>query len=386
VAWDDDDDGGPARDKVHFRLDLSGGSSVQRRIPILPVLLIAFGAAALLHNMVGHGVSVFPLAIGIYLIARSGGGDHYPLFVVGVVLTGSGAGNLLGDIIGGGAGEAFGTLGTALGFFWLAQADSRRRSGWAIIPAAILGLIGIGQLGFHASQAFGGSPGWIVPAAVVVAGGLLLGAHRMPGPLRIAALVFVVAAALSLVSHNNDGHRGVLRGTRVLPTVPSANVDLPDLTGKTLYVSSDNGSVTVTQGSQAQARIGTGRVSTDVSDNRVTLSSDRDNAPWQIVVPPGTRLNLHTDNGPINVDVPDAAALDLQTDNGSISVGIGGDPSIAASSSSGSVAASGFDGATSRHSFAYSGHDNRRVQLETDNGAIVIRHVEGASSTTGGLR
>lgn len=349
VTWHDDDDRSPTR---------GHGSSVRTygRTPLIPLLLIGLGASYMLHNIVGHGVSVFPLLIGIFLIVRSGGGDHYPLFVIGVVLAGSGLGNTVGDLISGGTGDALGTLGAACGFGYLAFGDPRHRSSWASIPAVILAIIGVTQLGAHVTHAMTNSPGWIVPAAVVVAGVLLLGAHRLPGPLRIAGLVFVAVAVISLLAHNNDNnraHRQQLFVPKILPTVPSKSVDLPDLVGKTLWVNSVNGSIIVDFGDRPTARVSTGEGHMTDAGDRVMLSSSDSNASWRITVPAGTSLHLTTVNGAITVSATN-------------------DETIAASSTNGAVVAPGFDDQPSGHLFTHTGPDGS-VQLQSDNGAIVIR-------------
>ncbi|MBA3655671.1 MAG: hypothetical protein H0W70_15925, partial [Actinobacteria bacterium] len=92
------------------------GSTVRRSMPLFPMVLIAFGAVALLNEIVGHSVSffdVFLLLVGLYLVTRGRTTDHYPLLIVGAVLTGSAAGGVIGDIVGGGVGESIGTFGTA---------------------------------------------------------------------------------------------------------------------------------------------------------------------------------------------------------------------------------------------------------------------------------
>jgi hypothetical protein len=361
VTWHDDDDS-PGR---------RSASTVERRHPgLFPVLLIAFGASLLLHNIVGHGVSVFPLAIGLFLIARSGGGDHYPLFVIGVVLTGSGIGNLVGDLFGGR--DAFGSLGTAAGFFWLATQDPKHRSGWAMVPAAILGLIAVGQFGLHADDVFNGSPGWVLPAGVVVAGVLLLGANRLPGPLRIVGFVFVGAAMLSLLG-NNSGTRTRVGRPRVLATVPATESSLDDLAGKTLVATTENGSIIVNPGDEPAVTSTGGRVRVMTTGDVVTVDSTSDHAAFVITVPEGTELKLKTENGAITVNVL-TEKLVAESENGAIVVRASKDQSIAATSRNGNVTAPGFDGSeflSSGGNFVHAGSDGS-VVLRTDNGSITV--------------
>ncbi len=238
VTWDDGDDAPTGRST----------GTVDRPIPFVPVLLIAIGAAALVHQLIGRGGSVFWLTIGLYFMARARrGGGHYPLLVVGAVMTGSGIGHLAGDIVHTGASESLGSFGTAGGFFWLYNTD-RGRSSWAIIPAAILGLIGVGELGFHLTDLMeDGGTGWLLPAGVVVAGILLLGAHRLPGAIRLAGLVFVGAAALSLVTNDS---RSSDRRVRTVTTgrALTSSAALSDINGRTVWLTTGSGDVTVETG------------------------------------------------------------------------------------------------------------------------------------------
>ena len=400
MTWSDNDDDAPTR---------RSETAPRPHVPLLPFLLIAFGVAALLHEVAGHGVSVFPLAIGIFLLSRSRAseGGHYPLTVVGAVLTGSGAGHLIGDLMFGGAADAIGTLGTAAGFFWLFSAD-RRRSGWAIFPAAILGLIGVGQLGFHLTDiANGGSGGWLLPAGVVVAGILLLGAHRLPGPLRLAGLVFVGAAVLSLASHPGDSPRS----RRVIPTVPSRTdvESLPDIGDRTVYLDTGSGSITVVVGDKGSVR---GRnLDVSSSDTKLNIAAQASSAVT-LTVPDTTKLHLKAGSGDITVNVA-AAALDVQTGSGDITItrpvgglvlttgegdvhaalgrldpngtarvttgsgdvelSLTGDPTVSAAAGSGSVNAEGFDqdGAHTEHSFAHDGSDGT-VTVNSGSGDVEL--------------
>jgi hypothetical protein len=355
VSWDDDT---PTR---------SVDTSVSR-IPILPVLLIAFGAAALFHQMFGRGISVFPLAIGLFLIARSRSNGSYICLVIGAVMTGSGAGNLVGDLANSGASDALGSFGTAAGFFWLANVD-RGRSNWAIIPAAIIGLIGIGELGLHVNElANGGAGSWLLPAGVVVAGILLLGAHRMPGPLRLAGLVFVGAAALSLVTNQSPdpGRRGPR--SRVITTAPAANQALPPLTDRTVSVDSANGPVIVEEGEGFV----TGARIQDTDDDQVDLVPRTSNSPITLKVPAGTKLELHTTNGPITVRMP-VSDLVASSENGVINVEVAGDTTIEATTRNGVI---NVDGRSEDGAYAHSGADPGHIELHTQNGAIVLVHAK----------
>jgi hypothetical protein len=373
VTWDDEDDA-PSRRST---------TTTTRHIPFFPVLLIAFGAAALLHQMVGRGVSVFPLAIGIYLIARSRStpGGHYPLLVVGAVLTGSGAGNLFGDLFAGGASNAFGTLGTAAGFFWLYTID-RGRSSWAIVPSAIVGLIGVGELGFHLTDLMrGGTAGWLLPAGVVVAGVLLLGAHRLPGPLRLAGLVFVGAAALSLVTNSPDNPRR--RAPVTVTTGSAANtVGLGDIVDRTVTFTGGSGDVSV--------EIGVGEASgahlrVVESSSNVTITTDRPSEDIKLTVPEGTKLRLQTSSGDIDIGVATADAV-VTTSSGDVNIAVAGNPTVTLATSSGDLENDGFESDVSNsHLFVHKG-DGGQVVVTTSSGDVDLARQETDASAPVGAR
>jgi hypothetical protein len=351
---------------------------MQRAIPILPVLLIAFGAHAILREIFGRGISVFPLAIGIYLLMRSNRGGHYPLLVVGAVLTGVGAGNLIGDIVGGGTGEAIGTLGTASGFFWLANTD-RGRSNWALIPAAIIGLIAVGEFGLHINELVNGGS-WLVPAGVIVAGILLLGAHRLPGPLRLAGIVFVGAAALSLIANGNDrgpAHRGAIGAPRA-PLTATTSAPRPfELGSHSVRIHVDNGSVLVTEGDPTVV-VGT---IDETNDKQVTIRPRVTNGAVVVAVPAGTHLDISSNNGSITVQVATADVV-AHTDNGAITLTLSGHPTVDADTDSGRVTV---DGRDEGHGYADPGTAGK-VEAHSDNGQIVITHTKETAEVGAGQR
>jgi hypothetical protein len=412
VGWnsdDDTDDGRPQRRGVSVSVDV--------RPPFIGVIAIAIGAAILFHQIFGSAEGVFSVAIGLYLVVRCRS-SAYPLFVIGAVMVGSGAGDLVADVVSGSAHGALGTFGAAAAFLWLANVD-RPRSSWAMIPAAILGLLGVFRLGLSADALAGGGGGWLLPAGVVVAGIMLLGAHRMPRPLRLAGLVFVIAAALSLLSHDNqnrvDGRVGVLKAPQT--TLPGKPTALGDLTGQTLTVSTDNGAIRIDEGDGA-ATVTAGRAVLTRTADGVELRSSLGYGSWQISVPAGTKVVARSESGSITVNVADLD-LDLETANGPISVlqpatmlvaktgsgainaqlgqleaeatarletangvvvlTVAGDPTVTATSNNGVVVATGFDGddTTADRSFAHAGSDGR-VKIKTGSGSITVTRTDAA--------
>lgn len=356
VTWDDDD-GAPTRvrsNAPHF--------------PMFPVLLIAIGTAALFHHF-----SLFTLVLGLFLLSRSRATGGYGTLIVGAVLTGSGAGHFVGDVVTSGASDAMGNFGTAAGFFWLANND-RPRSNWALIPAAIIGLIGVGSLGLHVNELVNGGAGsWVLPAGVVVAGILLLGAHRMPGPLRLIGLVFVAATAMSLVTSQspNDGRRGE-RGDRgrVISTAPAASRALPVLLDKKVSITSNNGPIIVDAAEDGNGTVS--GASIKETEGGITLVPTNSNTPVTVKVPAGTRLKLTTTNGPITVRMP-VADLDASSQNGPITVLVAGDATIEATTRNGAI---DVDGRGEDGAYAHSGDDPGHIELHTVNGPIVLTHKE----------
>jgi hypothetical protein len=403
VTWDDrhDHDHGDRHDRGDYNLRTRDDRGLA--ISLFPVLLIAFGAAALLHGVAGHGVSVFPLAIGIFLIARSRNNGSYPFLVAGAVLAGSGLGNLVGDLIHSGASDAVGTLGTAGGFLWLANAD-RGRSSWALVPAAIVGLIGLGELGFHATDLVnGGAGGWLLPAGVVVAGILLLGAHRMPGPLRLAGLVFVGAAALSLLTNAGD-NRGNRNDRRlpIIPTLPSSQSGTRPLNigERAVWVDTSSGQITVTESAAATVQ---GSVSVEDTGNILTIKPAKPSTDVRLAVPAGTKLHLVTTSGDIKVDVPvqldattnsgkvtadvsqvsESKPLSISTTSGDVTLSLAGDPKLNATTVSGDLNVEGFNADVKKDKvFFHLGVDGL-ITLNTTSGDIEVHQLEGSSAGAG---
>lgn len=326
--------------------------------PILPALLIGIGAAALLDS----GAPIW-LAIGIYFLSRGLRSDHYPLLIAGAFVTGSAAGHLVGDIVGG-LGDPLGAFGTAAGFAWLFSTD-RPRSGWAVVGAVIFGLIGLAQLGARVgdvASAAGG--GWLLPAGVVVSGILLLGAHRMPGPLRLAGLVFVAAAALSLLANVGD-REGPRRERRTSPTPTSAlAMKTFDVDDREVWIDGEDNPIIV--------REGTGSVvgaSLDITGERVTINADGDE-PVTVEVPRGTHLNIEIDDGPISVLVPTADVIAETGDGPIVLQQVTGDPTIEAECDNAFIIV---DGKNEEASYAYAGTSGR-IEARTDDGPITITH------------
>jgi hypothetical protein len=334
---------------------------------MFPAVLIGIGASALLDS-----AAPFWLAVGIYFLSRGLKHDHYPLLIAGAFVTGSATGHLVGDLIGG-LGEPLGTFGTAAGFAWLWSSD-RPRSGWAIFGAGIFGLIGLVQLGARVGDVASDSGGgWLLPAGVVVAGILLLGAHRMPGPLRLAGLVFVAAAALSLLANAGDRNRDDNRGPRVFSPPPTLSPQTFEIGERTVHIVGANGSVLVQEG---DPKVISGRVvRTDAEEVRIEPRTA--NGSIVVSVPQGTRLDIRVDNGSVQVQSATNVA-DIATDNGAILLDVLDDPSIDAETSNGQIVV---DNKAEGDDYEHDG-EGGEVELDTDSGQIVVSHRQPVGAGT----
>ena len=352
------------------------GTDVHISVPWLPALLIAWGAAALLQQIVGHGVSVIPLTIGILLVAKAQSANHYPLLVVGSVLAGNGAGNLLGDILGHGLDDPLGTFGAAIAFLWLRSTD-RERSRWAVVPAIVLAFIGLAQLGDKASTlAAGWGAGWLVPAAVIVAGVLLLGAHRLPKPVRLAGFVFVIAAALSFLSGGDrDRPRQATRDedAALVPTTSGPRqASLPVLDGRTVFVETTNGSVTVTTSEAGEGMVTGQDVHIQDGSERVTITT-KPNTPITVVLPIDAAIHIKAVNGPVILRGSVRSAT-IETTNGAVQLTVPRDTAIDAESTSGVITV---DNSNEGRAYADRGEEGGgEVSITTTNGAIVVTHIK----------
>jgi len=159
---------------------------------ILGALLLAIGLDRLLEELIGYDLSVFPLVVGIGLLALWWSNTSaFGYLIAGSIVTGLGAGLLLEDLTGV---DGVVLLGLASGFVFLASSSERAQ--WAWWPAAVLGVIGTLRAAGDLTDLLLFAPSVARIGAPIVA--IALGLVLLARP-KLSRSVFVVLSAVLLV-------------------------------------------------------------------------------------------------------------------------------------------------------------------------------------------
>jgi len=131
-----------------------GGARSARRRRVFGLVLLAVAAVALVErHTVWRAADALPLLLGVAFIGWALAGRVRGLLIPGGILTGVGAGILAEQWLGRGAGSRDGWFLLCFAGGWLlipllSLAGFRRRMLWPLIPAAVLAVIGLSQLGY----------------------------------------------------------------------------------------------------------------------------------------------------------------------------------------------------------------------------------------------
>ena len=315
--------------------DNSPEARATRNRSVAGVFLVAWGSGLLASRVLHiHNLDYTGLAIGLAVLAGWNQLRRYVWFVIGAVLTGAGLGGLISSLIGGGAvGSAVGAFGVAAGFA-ACYVRYPTRSTWALIPAAIFGVIGVGSLGLGIAGLIGAHlAGFLMPGLLISAGLLLVARGSIPRKTRRIALVCTAGAFLLLASSSgfDRNHNPVI--SRTFATFgPAANtrhtietLPLPSLEGKTLVIAGGAGDIEVHNGTVASATIdrtvhdrSRGLVTEQLartftvveSETTVELHQDRSSGVgasesdrYNLIVPVGTDLMVNNGSGTIDASV-----------------------------------------------------------------------------------
>ena len=111
------------------------------------MILIALGVILLVGNLTTVGADALVLALGVVFLAGYAGRRGYGLLVAGGILTGLGAGIVVGHLAGKGD---YTVLGLGLGFMLIFVVDylltRNQRRWWPLIPGAALAIVGLSQV------------------------------------------------------------------------------------------------------------------------------------------------------------------------------------------------------------------------------------------------
>jgi DUF4097 and DUF4098 domain-containing protein YvlB len=130
--------------------------------------------------------------------------------------------------------------------------------------------------------------------------------------VRLAGLVFVGAAVLSLISNNNDGDR---TSRRTIATVVADKAELPAIGERTVYLETGRGDINVVSGENPFVSGTDLRV--DPSADQIRVTSSRGDI--ELTVAEGTKLRLQTGRGDVTVAVA-TADLDINSGRGDLDV------------------------------------------------------------------
>jgi hypothetical protein len=150
--------------------------SQSRSALVAGFVLVLIGGSALVSELLPDFDHYVPLAIGLGLLALFFVTRAYVALVFAGILTGVGVGVLVADLLPGTKDDGpAAVLGLASGFFgiwlvaWLTKV--REHHFWPLIPAGILGLVGVGLvLDLFEEDA----SRWVVPAIIVGIGVLVM--------------------------------------------------------------------------------------------------------------------------------------------------------------------------------------------------------------------
>lgn len=145
---------------------------------LLGISLVVLGVLLLVVLQAGVGGEAIPLFIGAGFMVAYTTTRQYGFLVPGGILTGLGAG-----IVADSAADLEGAtvLGLGLGFLLIAVVDVMVRGRtdgfwWPVIPGGILSIVGLATM-----PATEGLAAYLVPAALIVAGAVLILGRGLPG-------------------------------------------------------------------------------------------------------------------------------------------------------------------------------------------------------------
>lgn len=372
------------------------------------VVLVVIGVITLFGQVTRVDLSFWPLAIGAGLLAVWFASQNRGLLIAGSILTGIGVGSLLEDILR----PRFegGKVGLALGFALIALLS--RRDTWALFPAAILAVLGLGDV-LDVMDVIDARVARIGLPLVVIAIGVLLILRR-----NLSTVSFIVLMAIfgstGLLFLAADGSDFIESPSAVRRTL-TRSFDIDGVPGKSLRIAgameltvitgpepSAGASIAAVGSTPQEAAERARDVSFDVAstaDAIVLTVEDTDAASVsvKVTVPEGTsveadlsdggltakvrafvRMDIRTRHGDVVVDVSYATSarsteISISTVSGDVFINNSGEPSLDLRTASGGVVVDGrvIDGGE----FDDSGPDGE-LRIFTESGDITITREE----------
>lgn len=304
---------------------------------VIGLLLIAWGAEMLLERIIGLEMSFVPLAAGVSLLAAYARNEKFPFFVAGAAITGWGVGAMIGAPFPHAIEDALGSFGTAAGFAFVGVRHPR--AVWAFIAAAVFALFGFGSLGAGLAGLIGRDAGrLLLPASLVLGGGLLLFRPLLPrstvraGLVAAAALAVLSASAVTVDwadhSHRHGGFFDNDRRTVQTPLTITSETDLMiDAGDADVSIVPGVPMVRYSGGRFFQRNPGAPVINNSGTTMVVTLP---DVSSVQLSLPPGTDFVLETDSGDIRGTIPwrGNQQVRLLSDDGDVNVSVPAMPEV----------------------------------------------------------
>lgn len=292
----------------------------QRKRAIIGTFLLAFGSGLMIEQLFGKDYDYFFLSLGLALLAGWLRAPQYGFFLGGAVAVGFGLDDLVESMLHMRFESTLGALFIAAGFAAV-YVRYPARSKWALVPAAFMTIYAVADFGIGMIGVIPGSVG-LLPLALISGGAILVARQRLPRRavaigLAAAATVFVCSAASS-VGDIDD---------RIGTVGYHEHVFSQKISDNFLTIRTRSGDIEVRTAKTRNARV-KARVPHDwPAPGKSTIDALPPNADVEVVVPPGTDLNIETSSGDVDIayalaegDEVDDIRLRMQSVSGDISV------------------------------------------------------------------
>ncbi len=373
-----------------FDADRPGRERMREVLPAL--ILIALGLAFFVGNAFDiRGATIF-FGLGLAFLIGRIASDRYGLAVPAGILLAFGAfvaleeSRLLrrGPFVPEHEGAWFFLL-LALGFVAVYVIGARPSAAWPLVPAAVLGTIGLLMFGWATLLPIA-SLSWVTaywPLVLIAVGAWLLARDALPTPVRtlvgtaglIALLLYgVLAVAASVATSRPVGVDGAFRssfGSLSAPIVETVTLSSPVGVAETLQVRNAAGRTTIRPTDGGEVRVVATKHLAAGQQLDVGLSQASGGLVLDARSPTSTSLGSAWVD--YEVQLPAAVATNVQSSSGTIDIaGMSG--AVEANASSGSVRASGLSGPTT---------------IRASSGSITLSDITGdlrASTSSGSIR
>jgi len=267
--------------------------------------LVVWGTGWVVSRVVHTELDTGTLGLGIGALAGWLQLRRYGWFAAGAILAGIGAGSLASTITGGMLGTALYAL-SAAGGFAAVYVRYPTRARWALVPAGVIGALGVAAFGLGALGMIPHLVGGVsMPTLLIAGGGLLVFRHRLPRPAVRVGLAIVAIMLILAIARADDRPRNL----QSPPRLRSADTTtLPALDGRTLVVRGSSASLHLDLAGSASGRItGQGRRADAIvhqSSEEVTVdlgdARGKGDAEYSLSIPRDAKVDITLASGAID--------------------------------------------------------------------------------------